>query len=126
MKAVHVLGRRDRGQHAAGVQPGGQRQLRHDTVDAWIGIQFRNAFQQRAFRNGFRKCMHFGMHPGVLAGAHLVAHVDMGRGIGAGQDRGEPGADAARGQRGDPASKRGANGFGNGLSIDDLGGHGIL
>ena len=46
VKAVDVLGRIDRGDHPAGIDLGGERQLDQDPVDPLVGVELGDELQQ--------------------------------------------------------------------------------
>ena len=103
----------------------GQRQLAEDAVDGGVGIELVHQCLQLLLCGLLGQLVGLGVEAHLLAGAALVADVDLGGGVGAHDDHRQTGGDARLGNE-----LLGifldlpADGGGDGFSVDDVG-HGF-
>jgi hypothetical protein len=98
-----------------------QRQLQQDARDPGVGGQLVEHCGELVLGDVGGQVAVQVAHPGLDALAALVAHVDRRRGVVADQQRGQS---RRRGQPGDLAGDLGAHAGGDGLAVDEGGGHG--
>src|SRR5439155_24026165 len=124
MKAVDILRRRYRLEHARGVHVLRQRQLHQDAVQRGIGVERGDALEELVLAYRRWILVQARVHAGLLRGEHLVLHVHPGGGVIAREDHGESGAHAALHKFGHLVLQLGANRCREGFPVQDLRCHG--
>ncbi len=126
VKTVHILGGRDRLDHLLRIDVRGQGKLHQDAVDGGVGIERLHACQQFGLGHGRGPALQHRMHAGVFAGLDLVAHIDLRGRVLAHQDHGQARCDALGLEGGHTGADIGAQLAGEGVAVDQLGGHGAV
>src|SRR2546428_2256230 len=124
METVDIFRRRDRFEHAPGIDPPWQRKLHEDAMHAGVGVQCCDAIEQRALGDVGAVPVHLGVHAGLLARTRLVAHIDRGRRVVPCQDHREPGTDTTRREPRHSLLDRSAHRSGESLPVEDARSHG--
>jgi len=131
VKTVDVLIRTNGGKHRVAVEVPGQRELDKDAVNGRVGVEFGDA-RQDALRLDIRRVGDFLIRrvgdflraqPGLRAGVHLVAYINLRSGVFADQNDRQARLRAARGQRVGACLEVGAQLLGQRVSVEDEGGH---
>ncbi|MCY1537644.1 hypothetical protein D9M68_731490 [compost metagenome] len=123
VEAVDVLGGRDGLDDLLAVHVLGQRQLNEDAVHLGVVVEGADARQQVGLAQVGGVGLERGLQAGFGAVVDLVLGVDLTRRIAAHQDDGQGRIHAAGLQRSGAAGHLGADGFGEGVAVDQLGGH---
>ncbi len=101
VKAVHILGRRDRVQQRLRIHLRGQRQLNQDAVDLLTCVELGHQLHHLFSGDGGRRRNKVAENAQVGTALHFAADVDLRGGHVAHQHRRQARLDAARGQRPD-------------------------
>jgi len=123
VKAVHVLGRADGFDDLLRVDVPRQRQLHQDAVDGRIVVEGFDARQQGGFAHVGVVCFEYRVQAAVFAGLDLVAHIDLAGRVVADQHHGQARGDALHFEGLGAVGDFGAQLFGQGIAINQLGGH---
>src|SRR6202030_4497816 len=101
MKTVHVFGGIDGFEDALGIHLRGKRKLDENAVDVVVAIQVFDDGEQVEGGHGGRRREERAGETELLASRDFALNVELRGGIFSGEDRGEAGADAGRGEQAD-------------------------
>ncbi len=122
MKAVHVLPRIDAPDDGVGVDLLGERHLHENAVDRGIGVELVHVREQLVLGRGGGQANRQAVHPRLLRGLPLAAHVHRARRVLAHEHDGESRTHAARDERRRVARHFGADVARDGRAVDELSG----
>jgi hypothetical protein len=123
VEAVHVLGGRDGLDDLLAVHVLRKRQLHQDAVHLRVVVERTDAGQQVGFAHVGGVGLQRGLQARLRAVVDLVLRVDLAGRVLAHEDDGKSRVHATGLERGGAACDFGADGFGEGVAVDQLGGH---